>query len=176
MAREMKDSGFKWLGAIPIDWKISKINSVYKLRNEKVSDRDYPPLSVTMQGIVPQLDSATKTNAHDDRKLVRKGDFATNSHSDPRGSFGVSPYDGSVSLINTILSPRNEMNPKYYDWLFHTIRFGDQLYRLGHGIVDDLCTIGWEIWKKLLFQYLQFKNRIRMQIILIKSVQTLIHF
>ena len=138
MAREMKDSGIKWLGVIPIDWEISKISSVYQLRNEKVSDRDYPPLSVTMQGIVPQLDSAAKTNAHDDRKLVRKGDFAINSRSDRRGSCGISQYNGSVSLINTILSPRNEMNPKYYDWLFHTIQFGDEFYRWGHGIVDDL--------------------------------------
>lgn len=149
MAREMKDSGIKWLGAIPIDWKISKISSVYKLRNEKVSDRDYPPLSVTMQGIVPQLDSAAKTNAHDDRKLVRKGDFAINSRSDRRGSCGISQYDGSVSLINTILSPRNEMNPEYYDWLFHTIQFGDEFYRWGHGIVDDLWTTGWQDMKKI---------------------------
>ena len=149
MAREMKDSGIKWLGAIPIDWEISKISSVYQLRNEKVSDRDYPPLSVTMQGIVPQLNSAAKTNAHDDRKLVRKGDFAINSRSDRRGSCGISQYDGSVSLINTILSPRNEMNPKYYDWLFHTIQFGDEFYRWGHGIVDDLWTTGWQDMKKI---------------------------
>lgn len=149
MAREMKDSGIKWLGVIPIDWEISKISSVYQLRNEKVSDRDYPPLSVTMQGIVPQLDSAAKTNAHDDRKLVRKGDFAINSRSDRRGSCGISQYNGSVSLINTILSPRNEMNPKYYDWLFHTIQFGDEFYRWGHGIVDDLWTTGWQDMKKI---------------------------
>ena len=102
-----------------------------------------------MQGIVPQLDSAAKTNAHDDRKLVRKGDFAINSRSDRRGSCGISQYDGSVSLINTILSPRNEMNPKYYDWLFHTVQFGDEFYRWGHGIVDDLWTTGWQDMKKI---------------------------
>ena len=31
--------------------------------------------------------------------LVCKGDFAINSRSDRRGSCGISPYDGSVSLI-----------------------------------------------------------------------------
>ena len=150
MAREMKISGIEWIGIIPADWTISQINSVYDLRNKKVSDKDYPPLSVTMKGIVPQLDTAAKTNAHDDRKLVCKGDFVINSRSDRRGSCGISNYDGSVSLINIVLSPQKEMNPKYYDWLFHTIQFSDEFFRWGHGIVDDLWTTGWQDMKKII--------------------------
>ncbi len=147
--RETKDSGLEWIGEIPAEWGLSKIGQVYRLRNTKVSDTDYPPLSVTNKGIVPQLDTAAKTNAHDDRKLVRKGDFAINSRSDRRGSCGISDYDGSVSLINTILAPLGEMNPGYYDWLFHTVQFGDEFYKFGHGIVDDLWTTGWQDMKKI---------------------------
>ena len=147
--RATKDSGFEWIGIIPSEWGLSRIGQVYRLRNTKVSDTDYPPLSVTNKGIVPQLDTAAKTNAHDDRKLVKKGDFAINSRSDRRGSCGISDYDGSVSLINTILAPLNEMNPGYYDWLFHTIQFGDEFYKFGHGIVDDLWTTGWQEMKKI---------------------------
>lgn len=146
---EMKDSGTTWLGKIPKAWELSKISSIYELRTQKVSDRDYPPLSVTMNGVVPQLDSAAKTNAHDDRKLVRKGDFAINSRSDRRGSCGVSEYDGSVSLINTVMKPRDEMNPDYYNWLFHTIQFADEFYKWGHGIVDDLWTTNWQDMKHI---------------------------
>lgn len=147
--RATKDSGFEWIGIIPSEWGLSRIGQVYRLRNTKVSDTDYPPLSVTNKGIVPQLDTAAKTNAHDDRKLVKKGDFAINSRSDRRGSCGISDYDGSVSLINTILAPLNEMNPGYYDWLFHTVQFGDEFYKFGHGIVDDLWTTGWQEMKKI---------------------------
>ncbi len=142
--REMKDSGVAWIGEIPEQWDISTINSLYTLRNQKVSDRDYPPLSVTMKGIVPQLETAAKTDAHDDRKLVKKGDFAINSRSDRRGSCGISDYDGSVSLINTVLTPRGEMHPVYYNWLFHSSSFADEFYRWGHGIVDDLWTTRWQ--------------------------------
>ena len=149
MMRATKDSGFEWIGIIPSEWGLSRIGQVYRLRNTKVSDTDYPPLSVTNKGIVPQLDTAAKTNAHDDRKLVKKGDFAINSRSDRRGSCGISDYDGSVSLINTILAPLNEMNPGYYDWLFHTVQFGDEFYKFGHGIVDDLWTTGWQDMKKI---------------------------
>ena len=145
----MKDSGIEWIGEIPESWETGQIGHLYDERKEKVSDRDYPPLSVTMKGIVPQLSTAAKTDAHDDRKLVKKGDFAINSRSDRRGSCGISAYDGSVSLINTILCPRNEMNPQYYDWLFHTTMFADEFYKWGHGIVDDLWTTNWSDMKKI---------------------------
>lgn len=147
---KLKYSGTQWLGDIPENWEISRIGSLYELRNTKVSDKDFPPLSVTNKGIVPQLDTAAKTNAHDDRKLVKKGDFAINSRSDRRGSCGISAYNGSVSLINTILKPLGLMNPQYYDWLFHTFQFGDEFYKWGHGIVDDLWTTNWQDMKKIL--------------------------
>lgn len=147
--REMKESGIEWIKAIPSNWNISKIDQLYVPRNTKVSDFDYQPLSVTMQGIVPQLESAAKTNAHDSRKLVMKGDFAINSRSDRRGSCGISEYTGSVSLINTVLKPKEDMNARYYNWLFHTSMFSDEFYRCGHGIVDDLWSTGWQEMKKI---------------------------
>ena len=103
MSREMKDSGIEWIGEIPEDWKISQIGQMYVERREKVSDKDFIPLSVTMNGILLQLSSAAKTEAHDDRKLVKQGDFVINSRSDRRGSCGISKYNGSVSLINIVL-------------------------------------------------------------------------
>lgn len=149
MPREMKDSGVEWIGKIPADWNIVRLGTQYTERKTKVSDTEYPPLSVTMKGIVPQLATAAKTDAHDDRKLVCKGDFAINSRSDRRGSCGISAYDGSVSLINTILCPRDEMNPEYYDWLFHSTMFSDEFYKWGHGIVDDLWTTNWQDMKRI---------------------------
>lgn len=149
MVREYKDSGITWIGRIPHDWNTTKLGSLYTQRNEKVSDKDYAPLSVTMQGILPQLETAAKTDDGDNRKLVKKGDFAINSRSDRRGSCGISPYDGSVSLINTILKPRGEMNPNFYNWLFHTSPFADEFYKWGHGIVDDLWTTRWQEMKNI---------------------------
>ena len=47
MTREMKNSGIPWIGEIPKDWGIDTIGNLYTLRTEKVSDKDYAPLSVT---------------------------------------------------------------------------------------------------------------------------------
>lgn len=145
----MKDSGIPWVGEIPENWEVGRVGGLYELRNQKVSDKDFMPLSVTMKGILPQLETAAKTNDGDNRKLVRVGDFAINSRSDRRGSCGISDYDGSVSLINTILKPRNRMNAKYYNWLFHTPIFADEFYKWGHGIVDDLWTTNWSEMKRI---------------------------
>ena len=144
-----KDSGIAWIGNIPGEWKIKKLGNFYTQRNEKVSDKDFAPLSVTMQGILPQLETAAKTNDGDNRKLVRVGDFAINSRSDRRGSCGISPYDGSVSLINTVLCPKGKMNANFYNWLFHTTMFADEYYKWGHGIVDDLWTTRWSEMKNI---------------------------
>lgn len=149
MKHSYKDSNVEWLGMIPEDWEVGKIGQVYTERREKVSDEDYPPLSVTMQGIVPQLSSAAKSDAHDNRKLVLTGDFAINSRSDRRGSCGISKYDGSVSLINTVLQPKAKMDPNYYDWVFHSTVFADEYYKWGHGIVDDLWTTNWQDMKRI---------------------------
>lgn len=149
MVEALKDSKVEWLGKIPEDWKVERIGTLYSLRNSKVSDEDYPPLSVTMQGILPQLETVAKTDDHSNRKLVKKGDFAINSRSDRRGSCGISDYDGSVSLINIVLKPNAKMNPVYYNWLFHTSLFADEFYKWGHGIVDDLWTTNWQDMKNI---------------------------
>ena len=149
MLETMKDSGQEWIGTIPESWDIKRIAALYSPRNTKVSDEDYPPLSVTMQGVLPQLENVAKTDDHSNRKLVKKGDFAINSRSDRRGSCGISQYDGSVSLINTVLKPTGKMNPAYYNWLFHTTLFADEFYKWGHGIVDDLWSTNWQDMKSI---------------------------
>lgn len=147
--REMKDSGIEWIGEIPKEWSLSKIGAVYDERNTKVSDTVYQPLSVTKQGIVPQLETAAKTDNGDNRKLIKKNDFVINSRSDRRGSCGISEYDGSCSLINTVLKPRNNMCNKYYSFVFRSERFADEFYRWGNGIVDDLWSTKWSNMKRI---------------------------
>lgn len=109
---EYKDSGVAWLGEVPVNWELKRLGYFFEERREKVSDKDYPALSVTKNGIVPQIETAAKTDDGDNRKKVCAGDFVINSRSDRKGSSGISPFDGSVSLINTILRPREQVFPE----------------------------------------------------------------
>lgn len=134
-----KNSGVEWLGQIPSHWEMVRLGSKFIERKEKVSDKDFKPLSVTKTGVVPQLDNAAKTDDGDNRKLVRKDDFVINSRSDRKGSSGLSKFEGSVSLINIVLKPL-DINLEYSNFMLKCNGFIEEFYRNGHGIVADLWT------------------------------------
>lgn len=146
---EYKDSGVEWLGMVPSHWDIKRLGQFFEERRDKVSDKDYPPLSVTMQGIVPQIDTAAKTDAGDNRKLVLKNDFVINSRSDRKGSSGVSQLNGSVSLISIVMEPKR-INPKFAHHLLRSYPFQEEFYRYGKGIVADLWSTNSSEMKNIL--------------------------
>lgn len=143
-----KDSGQNWLGVIPEHWSLTRLGSYFEERKTKVSDKDFAPLSVTKQGILPQLDSAAKTNDGDNRKLVKKGDFVINSRSDRKGSSGIANEDGSVSLINIVMKPKS-INSSFCNYLLKSNAFVEENYRIGHGIVADLWTTRYDEMKNI---------------------------
>ena len=150
--RDMRESGVEWIGSVPVSWQTLTIGSLFKVRNEKVNDTDYPPLSVTKGGIVPQMENVAKSDANDNRKMVLTNDFVINSRSDRKQSCGVSPLDGSVSLINTVLYPAKSapIVPVYLNYLLKNYGFAEEFYRWGHGIVADLWTTRWQEMKSIL--------------------------
>ena len=144
-----KDSGVKWLGDIPSHWEVKRLGSYFTERRVKVSDKDFEPLSVTKLGVFPQWENVAKSDDGDNRKLVKKGDFVINSRSDRKGSSGVSDRDGSVSLINIVLQPRNTVSTKYTNYLLKAYLFIEEFYRNGHGIVADLWTTRFDEMKMI---------------------------
>jgi type I restriction enzyme S subunit len=144
-----KPSGAEWLGDIPEHWILKRIGQVFRERKETVSDKEYPPLSVTKHGIVPQMETVAKTDAGEKRKKICKGDFAINSRSDRKGSSGVSPLDGSTSAITIVLEPMG-INPAYAHHLLRSYGFQEEFYRWGKGIVADLWSTRFSDMKSIL--------------------------
>lgn len=144
-----KDSDQQWLGMVPSHWDIKRLGSYFIERKQKVSDKEYEPLSVTKLGVFPQWENVAKTNDGDNRKLVRKGDFVINSRSDRKGSSGISDRDGSVSLINIVLEPRKNIRASFSMYLLKSYAFAEEFYRSGHGIVADLWTTRYEDMKMI---------------------------
>lgn len=148
--RAYKPTGTNWISSVPITWDVKKIVHLFSQRKEKVSDRDFPPLSVTKNGILPQLENAAKTDDGDNRKKVCVGDFVINSRSDRKGSCGVSALEGSVSLINIVLHPRSQLTGNYAHYLLRSQPFSEEFYRNGRGIVADLWTTRYSEMKTIL--------------------------
>ena len=146
---KMKATKIPWLPEIPEHWEMAKVSSHFKQRNEKVSDKDYPALSVSKQGVTPQLANVALSNAEgSSRKLVKVGDYAVNSRSDRKGSCGVSKYEGSVSLITIVLEPFN-IDGDYVHYLFRSNPWIEEFYRNGRGIVADLWTTNYQMMKSM---------------------------
>ncbi|MDY0294623.1 MAG: restriction endonuclease subunit S [Acholeplasmataceae bacterium] len=143
MNRATKESRIDWIGKIPDHWEIRRLGKYFVERREKVNDRDFPPLSVTKQGILPQLDTVAKSGDNENRKKVVSGDFVINSRSDRKQSCGLSSYTGSVSLINTVVTHRN-IHHNYIGYLLNNYGFAEEFFRWGHGIVMDLWTTNWK--------------------------------
>lgn len=137
-----KESGIPWIGNIPEHWEVKKIRGLFAERREIVSDSIWEALSVSKDGVTPQLATAVKTDNKDNRKKVCKGDFVVNSRSDRKGSCGFSVYNGSVSLINIVLYPSspNRISQGYYHYLLRSNNYIEEFYRNGRGIVADLWT------------------------------------
>ena len=155
-----KDSGVDWLGKIPSDWELGRISAFFSERRQKVSDKDYPALSVTKLGVFPQWENVAKSNDGDNRKLVKKGDFVINSRSDRKGSSGIAKQDGSVSLINIVLKPVN-IEPRYSEYLFKSYNFIEEFYRVGHGIVADLWTTRFDDIKNSMIALPTFDEQVK---------------
>lgn len=146
--KKYREIDLPWLKSIPTNWKVSKVNSIFEERREKVSDKEYEPLSVTKMGVLKQLENVAKTNSGDNRKKVLKNDFVINSRSDRKGSSGLSGYNGSVSLINIVLMIKNEY-PKYLHYLLKSVLFQEEFYRNGKGIVADLWSTNYQNMKNI---------------------------
>ncbi|MDE6254625.1 MAG: restriction endonuclease subunit S [Muribaculaceae bacterium] len=145
----LKQSNLQWMPLIPGHWEIGRIRNYFNFRSEKVSEMDYSPLSVTKNGVVPQMENVAKSLAGgDSRKKVCKDDFVVNSRSDRKGSCGTSPLDGSVSLIYIVLEPKY-IDPKFVDYYFRCNDWVEEFYRNGKGIVADLWTTNYSIMRNI---------------------------
>ena len=148
-----KPSGIPWLPEVPEGWEVRKVRQHFKLRSTKVSEKDFPALSVAKIGVVPQLsDVAISMAEGDSRKLVRRGDYVVNSRSDRKGSCGIAPRDGSVTTISIVLEP-HDINSRFVHYLFRSVPWVEEFYRNGRGIVADLWTTRYQEMRNMIFPY-----------------------
>ena len=119
--RKMKDSGIKWLGAIPQQWDIVKFKALFKPKSIPNSgDREL--LSVYLdRGVIRYSDSSNMqvhkpSESLDKYQNVDIGDFVLNNQQAWRGSVGVSKYRGIISPAYLIYEMSDECFPQYMNY------------------------------------------------------------
>lgn len=126
--REMKDSGFDWIGNTPSNWQFIKGKYIFRQRNSKGNSICLQLLSPSQKfGVVPQtlLEELTTQNVvkvKEDTdlssfKTIHIGDFCISLRSF-QGGFEYCKYEGVVSSAYQVFYPIIEIYDGYYKFLF----------------------------------------------------------
>jgi type I restriction enzyme, S subunit len=150
----LKPSGIPWLGDIPQHWEIVRNMALFAHRIEP-GIASLPVLQVSLRsGItaeeLDQFGRPKKLIADPTKyKLIRKADVAYNTMRMWQGAVGVSPTDGLVSPAYVVLKPRQNTCPEFYDFVFHTKVYKQQVNRQSTGIVSDRNRLYWDSFKQM---------------------------
>lgn len=138
--QELRDSGVAWLGDIPKNWQLSRINAHF--RRKKVTNTiDEELLSVYRDyGVIPKSSRDDNHNAESEDlsnyQLVEPDDLVTNKMKTWQGSIAISSYRGIVSPAYYILRPisKGKLYPKYIHYLLRSKIYISQYQRYSKGI------------------------------------------
>lgn len=137
MMRATKDSGFEWIGEIPISWELYKGKYMFTQRNLRGNTIELQLLSPTQKyGVVPQSVyedlsgmNAVKLNENANLsalKTIHKGDFCISLRSF-QGGFEYSEYEGVVSPAYQVFYPVVKVARGYYKYLFKESGFIEKM-------------------------------------------------
>lgn len=144
--REMKDSGIEWIGAIPVEWTISRVKGLFYEVNDRSQETDsYQLLSVSeYYGVAPRSERIeegefiTRAESLDGYKICKPGDIVMNIMLAWKRALGVSNYQGIISPAYCVYrKKRDDILPDYYHYLFRTDVYANLFKQFSTGIIDS---------------------------------------
>jgi type I restriction enzyme S subunit len=132
----------------PLGWKVRRAKTLFNQRDDRGHD-DLPLLEVSLNHGVRLREENKDRNAWtasdlEDMKRVAEDDLVFNKMRLWQGAIGRSDYEGLVSPDYTVLKPRPEANPTYYEHLLRTRAYKTEVNRRSYGVVDDRNRIYWK--------------------------------
>ena len=143
------DSGYEWIGEIPLHWDLVKLGSCLSPVSVK-NCSELPLLSITREQGVIERDVDDQESNHnfipDDLsgyKKLEKGQFGMNKMKAWQGSYGVSKFTGIVSPAYFVFDFTKAINPEFFNWAIRS-----KLYISFFGSASDGVRIGqWDLSK-----------------------------
>lgn len=138
----MKDSGIEWIGEIPEDWNIERLQwyleEVKVLNNPMQTDR---VLSLTNKaGVIPYEEKGAQGNVakedYTQYKLAYPNTIVANSMNILIGSVGICNYFGCVSPVYYVLKPTIKADINFINYIMQTIPFQKELRKYANGILE----------------------------------------
>lgn len=140
--RSMKESGIEWIGEIPSDWKLERL----QWHLESVNESNNPiqttqVLSLTNKlGVIPYEEKGNQGNKsknnYSEYKLAYPNMIVANSMNIIIGSVGLSKYFGCVSPVYYVFRANSNISIEFLNYIFQTVGFQKELRKYANGILE----------------------------------------
>lgn len=141
---EMKDSGVKWIGKIPINWQAVNPRWLFAQRKDRAKKGMEQYTASQKYGVISQKDYMNRIGGSivtvqkdfDILKMVCEGDFVIHMRSF-QGGLEYSKHTGSISSAYVMLIPqKNTGECRYFKWLFKSASYINALQSTSNLIRD----------------------------------------
>lgn len=148
--RELKDSGIKWIGDIPVNWTVDNPKYHFTQRKDRATPGMVQFTASQKYGVITQTEYMERTGANivtvqkdfDILKKVCAGDFVIHMRSF-QGGLEYSEQTGSISSAYVMLIPHETIcEPRYYKWFFKSSNYIDALSSTSN-LVRDGQAMRW---------------------------------
>lgn len=152
---EMKDSGIEWIGDIPCDWEINRLQyclNEINIKNNPVKTNTVLSL-VKDKGVMPYEGKGNQGNkAKEDVSeyhLAYPNTIVLNCMNVLIGSVGISNYFGCVSPVYYVFKDTEKAELRFINYIFNTRPFQKELRKFANGILEiRLRVSSYDIFKQ----------------------------
>ena len=139
---KMKDSGVKWIGQIPEDWRVVRVKDVFYRSQEKAKQEDPVILSLARSGVKVRDITSNEGQvaaSYFDYNPVKKGDLLLNPMDLYSGAnCNYSRVEGVISPAYVNLRPKNsKVDSRFYDYYFKCQYWAMTFFAHGKGVSFD---------------------------------------
>ena len=142
MAREMKDSKIRWIGKIPSDWNLNRIQyCLLEIKDKNLPIQTSQVLSLVKdKGVMLYEDKGNVGNKAKENiteyKLAYPNTLIVNSMNILIGSVGISNYFGCVSPVYYVFKETDKADLRFINYIFNTRELQTELRRYANGILE----------------------------------------
>lgn len=140
--REMKDSGIEWIGEVPKEWRIERLQwHIDEINDSNNPVRTTQVLSLTNKlGVIPYEEKGNMGNKSKENyaeyKIAYPNTIVANSMNVIIGSVGLSNYHGCISPVYYVFKAKRGNSIRFINYIFQTIGFQKELRKFANGILE----------------------------------------
>ena len=140
--RQMKNSGIAWLGQVPSEWQVERLQ--WYVREVKESNNPIKTtqvLSLTNnRGVIPYEEKGAQGNVakedYSQYKVAYPNTIIANSMNILIGSVGMCVYYGCVSPVYYVYKILDTADIRFINYIFQTAQFQKELRKYANGILE----------------------------------------